>query len=456
MNNFMFYTAAFVLALGVLIVAHEYGHYLVARWAGVKVLRFSVGFGQSVWSRRIGRDRTEWSIGIIPLGGYVKMLDEREGQVSPDELHRSFNRQNVWRRMAIVVAGPLANLVLAVFLYWGVYWYGSEELKPILGRPVAASPAAMAGFENGERVLKAGGVPVQTWQELRWTVLQSMVDQDRIDLEVINQRSEISIRRLDLSLVKANGLESDTFEKLGFAFYQPIIPAIVGNVSPDSAAAMAGLKPGDLIARVNNEPIITWLDVVQQVRTSPGVRMDFEVVRDQQNVVIEITPAVVEEKGRQIGRIGAAVANIDPAARDGLMITVHYGLLPALGKAIDETWDKTQFTLVMIKKMFTGEVSWKNISGPVTIADYAGQSARMGVDHYLKFLALISISLAVLNLLPIPILDGGHLLYYVAEVIRRKPLSARCTEIGQKLGLAMMLTLMVCAFYNDINRLIAG
>ncbi|MEI7613455.1 MAG: RIP metalloprotease RseP [Betaproteobacteria bacterium] len=456
MNNFLFYAAAFSLALGTLIVAHELGHFLVARWAGVKVLRFSVGFGQSVWSKRLGNDRTEWSIGIFPLGGYVKMLDEREGEVSPEELHRSFNRQSVWRRMAIVVAGPLANLILAVFLYWGVFWYGTEELQPLLGPPVASSPAAAAGFVNGERVLKVAGDQVQTWQEVRWVLLRRAVDQDSIELEVINSKNEIAIRRLDVSQVREKGLDSDTFEKLGLRFYQPHIPPVIGKLTPEGSAAMAGLHVGDEIVLINQHPVSSWSEVVQQVRASPGVALAFAVTRANQQLFIEVTPALVEEGGQQIGRIGAAVMSMGVETRNQVMITVHYSLIPALGKAINETWDKTHFTLVMIKKMFTGDVSLKNISGPVTIADYAGQSARLGIDHYLKFMALISISLAVLNLLPIPILDGGHLLYYVAEVIRRKPLSERSIEMGQKIGLVLMVMLMVCSFYNDINRLISG
>lgn len=455
MNNFLYYLAAFALILGVLIVVHEFGHYLVARWAGVKVLRFSVGFGRVMWSKRFGRDGTEWAIGLFPLGGYVKMLDEREGAVPAEDAQRSFNRQSVWRRMAIVVAGPLANLVLAVVVYWGLFWYGSEEPKPILGTPVIASPAAAAGIENGERVLKVGGELVQTWQDMRWILLRRAVDQDVIELEVINARNEISVRRLDLSSAREDGWEGDALDKLGISFFRPRIPAVIGYVSADSAASAAGLGAGDEILRINGKPVNTWPDVVRSVRSSPGIALDFEIQRQGQRRLLAITPAAIEEGGRQIGRIGATVK--DPGlARSALMTTVRYGPLAALGKAVNETWDKSVFSLVMIGKMITGEVSWRNISGPVTIADYAGQSAKLGLGYYLKFLALVSISLAVLNLLPIPILDGGHLLYYVVEIIKRGPLSERSMEIGQQIGLALMLMLMAFAFYNDINRLISG
>ncbi|WP_301102770.1 RIP metalloprotease RseP [Propionivibrio sp.] len=455
MSNFIYYLAAFALILGILIVVHEYGHYIVARRVGVKVLRFSVGFGRAVWSKRIGRDGTEWAIALFPLGGYVKMLDEREGDVAPEELHRSFNRQSVWRRMAIVVAGPLANLLLAVVVYWGLFWHGTEELKPILGTPAIASPAAAAGFENGERVLKVGGELVQTWQEMRWVLLRRAVDQDLIEFEVINQGNEIAVRQLNVSVAREDGWEGDALEKLGIGFFRPRISPVVGKISPDSAAAAAGLYPGDEILLINKKPVGTWSDVVRSVRSSPGKALDFEVQRKLERYLIVITPAVIEENGRQIGRIGATVRD-SGYSRSDLMITVRYGPLSAFGKALDETWEKSVFSLVMIGKMITGEVSWRNISGPVTIADYAGQSAKLGIGYYLKFLALVSISLAVLNLLPIPILDGGHLLYYVLEIIKRGPLSERSMEIGQQIGLALMLMLMAFAFYNDINRLISG
>ncbi|MBL8415661.1 MAG: RIP metalloprotease RseP [Propionivibrio sp.] len=455
MSNFLYYLAAFALILGVLIVVHEYGHYLLARWVGVKVLRFSVGFGRALWSKRIGRDGTEWALGIFPLGGYVKMLDEREGDVAPEELHRSFNRQSVGRRMAIVAAGPAANLLLAIVVYWGLFWHGIEELKPILGTPVAASPAAASGMQSGERVLKVGGDVVQTWQDMHWVLIRHAVDQDSIEFEVINPHNEITIRHLDVSSVRAGGWEGDALARLGISFYRPKIPAVLGKISPDSAAAAAGLQVGDEILVIDDKPISTWPDVVQNVRNSPGKTLDFEVVRQGERFVFEITPLPVEEGGQKIGRIGASVKDTG-AARSEMMITVRYGVISALGKAINETWDKSVFSLVMIGKMITGEVSWRNISGPVTIADYAGQSAKLGMSYYLKFLALVSISLAVLNLLPIPILDGGHLLYYVVEIIKRGPLSERSMEVGQQIGLALMLMLMAFAFYNDINRLISG
>jgi len=455
MSGFFYYLVAFALILGVLVIVHEYGHYIVARSLGVKVLRFSVGFGRIVWSRRLGRDRTEWAIALFPLGGYVKMLDEREGPVAPEELPRSFNRQSVWRRMAIVAAGPIANLLLAIVVYWGLFSYGSEELRPVLGTPVAASAAAAAGIENGERVLKVGGEAVQTWQDMRWLLLRAATDKDAVEFEVINPRSEIAIRRLDLAAVKAQGWEGDALEKLGIAFYRPRIAPVLGTLTAGSPAADAGLRPDDEVVLIDGKPIATWSEVVIAVRDSPGKRLEFVVLRRGERQAVAITPATARDKGQTIGRIGAGVKDAG-RSRSEQLITVRYGPAAALGKAIAETWDKSVFSLVMIGKMITGEVSWRNISGPVTIADYAGQSAKLGITYYLKFLALVSISLAVLNLLPIPILDGGHLLYYVVEIVKRRPLSERAMEIGQQIGLGLLCVLMAFAFYNDINRLISG
>jgi len=310
-------------------------------------------------------------------------------------------------------------------------------------------------LEDGELVLKVAGEQVQTWQEMRWLLLQRAVDQDLIDLEVINARHEISLRRLDVSPIRQSGWDGDALGRLGLGLFRPELPAVFGTVSGNSAAADAGLLSGDEVLAVDGQAIGTWSDFVRIVRRSPGKPLALDLLRNGQQIRLTVTPASVDEQGQEIGRIGVAVSDGD-RSRDELIVTVSYGPLVALHRALGETWDKSTFTLLMIGKMITGEVSWRNISGPVTIADYAGRSAKLGLDYYIKFLALVSISLGVLNLLPIPILDGGHLLYYLVEIIKRGPVSERSMEIGQKIGMALLFMLMAFAFYNDINRLFSG
>lgn len=455
MKDFLFYALAFAVLLGVLIVVHEFGHYLVARLAGVKILRFSVGFGRPLLLWRAGRDRTEWTICAVPLGGYVRMLDEGEGDVRPEEAPRAFNRQSVWKRIAIVAAGPLANLLLATVLYWGLFMYGTEELRPVLGQPAQSSPAERAGVQNGEKVLRIDGQGVETWSDLRWQLLRLMVEKDTTELEVVNDHHEIAFRRLDLTAARTAEAGTDPIASLGLRFFRPIVPAVLGDITPGSAAATAGMRAGDRIAAIDGKPVASWMDVVQTVRAAPDIPLRFELLRAGRTVDVVVTPASMVSGGVEIGRIGAAVADPD-AGRENLIVTVAYGPFVALGKAAAETWDKSWFSLQMMGKMLTGVLSWRNISGPVTIADYAGQSAKLGATHYFRFMALVSISLAVLNLLPIPMLDGGHLLYYVAEILRGRPLPDSLLVIGQKIGLTVVMLLMAFALYNDFTRMIPG
>ena len=455
MSDVPFYLAAFAVVLGVLIVVHELGHYLVARWCGVKVLRFSVGFGRVLWKRRLGADCTEWAVSVFPLGGYVKMLDEREGDVAGEEAHRAFNRQSVGKRSLIVAAGPLANFALAILLYWAVFMHGSDELLPVLGTPVQGSPAAVAAIQNGEQVRSVDGQPVATWNDFRWLLLQKAADQSSVDLEVINAKEEISFRRLDLRVVSEQGWEGDALERLGVRFYRPDMPPIFGEVVAGGPAARAALKPGDRVLRVDDREVDLWIDFVAVMRESAGKSVRLEVRRGDEVLVVEVVPDSVSEKGRAVGKIGVAVRT-DSGGRRELRTFVRHGFVESGRLALLETWDKSVFSLVMMGKMLIGEVSWKNLSGPVTIADYAGQSARLGLDYYLKFMALVSISLGVLNLLPIPVLDGGHLLYHMIEVVRRRPLSERAMEIGQQIGMSILFALMAFAFFNDISRLLNG
>ncbi len=447
--------AAFVIALGALVIVHEYGHYLVARLCGVKVLRFSIGFGMPLWKKRFGRDRTEWVVAAVPLGGYVKMLDEREGEVPPQELNRAFNRQSVWRRYAVVIAGPVANFLFAILLYWLLFMHGVQEARPIVAAPQPDTPAASAGFEAGETIRAINGEPVASWQEVRWRMLQLALERQRVKVEVLNRNNQLNWRTLDLSPFDAEQLEGDTLALIGLKLYRPEISPVIGQVVSGSVAEQAGLRPGDHILSADGKPIISWNALVELVRSHPGRELRLTYERGGERSELALVPEAVQQNGSAVGRIGAA-AKLDQQAMDNLVTVVRYGAPSALAKAIEKTWDTSVFSLRMLGRMLIGQVSWKNLSGPVTIADYAGQSAQLGLVSYLSFLALISISLGVLNLLPIPLLDGGHLMYYTVEIFKGSPVSDRMMEIGQKLGLTLLLVLMAFAFYNDINRLISG
>ena len=455
MGNFLFYLGAFALALGLLIVVHEAGHFVVARWCGVKVLRFSVGFGKPLLSRRIGRDRTELALAAFPLGGYVKMLDEREGEVDQAELPRAFNRQSVWKRFIIVLAGPVANFALAIFMYWVLFVHGVEEPRPVLGKPEAQSMVEQAGFQEGELVRSINGQPIDSWQELRWELLQQALAKSGATLEVINKRQEISFRKLDLASLDTSDLEGDILQQIGFRIYRPQLPPIIGKITPGGVADLAGLREGDRILAIDGVPIERWAQVVAVIREAPGRPIRLDAQRQGQAISFTIMPGEVDDRGKRIGRIGIAVLE-QTDDRAALLIIVKYGPVESLVKAVGLTWETSAFSLTMLGRMVVGDVSWKNLSGPVTIADYAGQSAKLGLAYYIKFLALISISLGVLNLLPIPLLDGGHLMYYIVEIIKGGPVSERVMEIGQQIGLALLVMLMAFAFYNDINRLVSG
>jgi regulator of sigma E protease len=445
---------AFVVAIVVLVVFHEYGHYMVARWCDVKVLRFSVGFGNVIWSRA-GKDGTEWALSAIPLGGYVKMLDEREGDVAPHELRQAFNRKPVLQRMAIVVAGPLANLLLAVVLYWALFMYGVPGVKPVLGDIPLGTPAAVASLQAQSTIVSINGQATQSWQEARWTLLELILQQHTATLELRDKAGAVTVRDLDMSQLSAADLDGDFMRKLGLLPYQPPVYPIIGQLTEDGAAAQAGMKAGDRVLSVNGKAIVLWEDWVKVIRAHPGQMLQLEIERDGARRILSVTPAVVMDKGERIGRIGAG-AQIDSKAFEALLTEVRYPPLQALSEGVSKTWDTAVISLKMMGKMVMGEVSLKNLSGPITIADYAGQSAQMGLGAYVGFLALISISLGILNLLPIPLLDGGHLLYYSVEFFKGSPVSDNLWEAGQKVGIALLVTMMAFALYNDVSRLILG
>ncbi len=444
---------AFIVAIAVLVVIHEFGHYWVARLYGVKVLRFSVGFGKALYTKRFANGETEWVIAAIPLGGYVKMLDEREGEVEPHELHRAFNRQPVLRRMAIAVAGPVANLLLAIALYWMLFVHGVPGLKPLLGEVAPQTPAAAAQLQAQETIISINGRATPSWQEVRWALLDLALQDAEVRIEGRTELGEVVQHVLDLKVLVPADLDGDFLHKLGLQPYQPPVVPVIGKLIEGGVAQRVGLRAGDHILRVDGRAITHWKELVETVRSHPGQVLRLDIERDGSLLNLDITPEASREEGFTIGKIGAA-PYIDRQAFDALLIEVRYAPLAALGQAVRKTWETSVLSLKMLGKMVLGEMSLKNLSGPITIADYAGQSAHMGVAAYLSFLALISISLGVLNLLPIPLLDGGHLLYYTVELIKGSPVSEKAWEAGQKVGIALLVTLMVLALYNDFSRLI--
>ena len=454
--SLLFTLGAFAVTLGILIVVHEYGHYLVARMCGVRVLRFSVGFGKPLVSKRFAPDGTEWVLAAFPLGGYVKMLDEREGPVEPGDVPYAFSSQSIYRRSAIVLAGPVANLLLAVLLYWFLFVYGVPGIKPIVGDVPLATPAAAASLHRGDTITRIGNEPAVTWQDVSWILIQHAVQKSVVEIETLNERGEIATHQLDMSGLSSDDLDNDFMGKLGLTRFHPDFPAKIGKVLPDGVAAKAGLRVGDEILSVNQTPLDRWEELVQWVRLNPGLPLTVAIKRGGDSFQVKVIPDSVKESGPSpVGKIGASPM-VDPALIAKLVTEVRYPIGKAFVQALRKTWDTSLFSLKMLGKMVIGQVSWKNISGPITIADYAGQSARFGWVPYISFLALISISLGVLNLLPIPLLDGGHLMYYMVEMIKGSPVSEKTMEIGQQIGIAILLTLMIFAFYNDINRLVVG
>ena len=441
---------AFVVTLGVLVTFHELGHYVVARLAGVKVLRFSIGFGRILWSRRVGPDATEWALSAVPLGGYVKMVDEREGEVAAADLPRAFNRQSVWKRMAIVIAGPLANLLLAVLLFAGTYIVGVPGQRAVLAPPPADSPAAAAGLAAGDLVAAVDGDRIRSWQDLRWRLLRDS-GADRVVLTIERPDGTTSTRPVSLSTLAPTDWEGNFLGALGLRI--DLGTPLVNEVVAGKPAAEAGLRAGDSIVAIEGKPTRSPGDVAAVTNAHPDEPLHFTILRGGKKLDLEVTPEASEQGGKRIGLAGMRLA-VDPAAIEGLAVTVRYGPVEALAQATVKTWELSVFTLKMLGRILTGNASLKNISGPLTMADYAGQSAQAGALIFVGYLALISISLGVLNLLPIPILDGGHLLYYLVEIFKGSPVSDRVLEVGQRIGMAVLALLMALALFNDLSRLL--
>lgn len=452
MHTILISIIAFLVALGLLITVHEFGHFWVARRVGVKVLRFSIGFGPPLW-RRTGADGTEYVLAALPLGGYVKMLDEREGEVAPHELNRAFNRQSLPARMAVVSAGPIFNLLFAVLAYWLMFMLGVVGLKPVLGDIAQDTPAARAGLHPGDQVLAAEGRETPTWDALALALLDGAARDGVIRLRVQTTNNDVHSLSLAVNTRDAVGSQEDFLKTLGLQPWQPSFPAIVDKIEPGGAAQQAGLRAGDRVLTVDGAAVKDWDHWVEWVRAHPGTRHSITVARGKQTLKIALQPESFHDTGGTIGRIGA-YGRIPEGLYEGMRAEFHYGPFGALRAALQRTGDMSLLTLRMLGKMVMGQASVKNLSGPLSIAQYAGQSASSGPSSFLGFLAIISLSLAILNLLPIPVLDGGHLMYYLIELVKGSPVSERIQHLGQTVGVGLLLMLMVVAFYNDLTRLL--
>lgn len=444
----------FLIALGILITVHEFGHYWVARKCGVKVLRFSIGFGRPLWQRVKGEDQTEYVLAAIPLGGYVKMLDEREGEVDEKEVHRAFNRQSLAKRTAIVAAGPLFNFALAIVAYWIIFVVGVVGMKPIVGPVVEGSIAAQGGLRAGDVILAVDDTLTPTWQSVVIKMLEGALDGGPVVVRVSEASGGIEVDRHLLMGSLPDDLNRGGFlDFVGVRPSRPAIAPLIGRLAPDGAAELAGIKIGDLIVAVDGQEMNDWEAWVDYVRSRPERVLSVDVERDGKFVSLLLTPARYETNEGDIGRIGAGVQLQDMP--EELKALVQYGPVDALVNATEKTWSMSVLTVQMMAKMVTGDISLNNLSGPISIARYAGYSASTGIISFLSFLAIVSISLGVLNLMPIPMLDGGHLAYYAVEWIKGSPVSEQTQLLGQKLGIIMLMCLMSVAFYNDIVRLFA-
>ena len=444
--------AAFVIAVGILVAVHEFGHFWVARRLGVRVLRFSIGFGRSIWTRR-GADGTEYAIGILPLGGYVKMLDEHDADVPEADREGAFNRKPLWARSAIVLAGPAFNFLFAAFAWWLVYMVGFAGLKAVVGEVTHGLPAERAGLGTGVAVVAVEGREATTWSAVVAAILGEALDQDRVELRWTAPDRGIESGSLDLRGVDLDGLTSGSFfATLGIEPAMPVSPPVIGAVNEGEAADRAGMRPGDVVVRALGQPIGSWAEWVRFVRERPEVEFPVEVRRDVEIVTLALRPAAVEHGGETVGRIGA-VLDQDAMSTEDWYVTERRAPWEAAVRATGRTWEITSLTVGLLWKMVRLELSSEHLSGPITIARYARDSASGGFTRFLEFLAIVSVSLGILNLLPIPVLDGGHLLIHLAEALKGGPLSPRTMFFGYQAGLVLLVGLMGLALYNDLMRL---
>lgn len=442
----------FIIAIGILVSFHEFGHFWVARKVGVKVIRFSVGFGKVLWSYQRNPEATEYVLSAIPLGGYVKMVDEREGEVASEDLPYAFNRQPLWARTAIVAAGPAFNLILAVILFWCVLVVGETGIKPIIGVVAQGTLAANAGFVEGDEIVSVNDKLTPTWTEAMGVIIASALNGDQeVNVTVKNLDNQQNERSLSFSETTIQSPEV-LYQQLGFKPWSPKLKPIIGNVLPESAALSAGLLKGDVLISADGVLLQDWMQWVEMVKSHPAVLINVVIERDGVQLPLSITPKSVQVEQKTEGKIGAAVLVPEDLLKS---VTVEYALSPidAIPIAFETTGYYSSATLKMMGRMLLGKASVENLSGPISIAQYAGQSATMGLVAFIKFMALVSVSLGVLNLLPVPVLDGGHLLFFALEAIKGRPLSDKIQNFFQQVGMTLLMSLMALAMFLDVQRL---
>ncbi|WP_318437486.1 sigma E protease regulator RseP [Photobacterium leiognathi] len=451
MIEFIRNLSAFLVALGILIAVHEFGHFWVARRCGVYVERFSIGFGKSLW-RRVGKDGTEYTLAMIPLGGYVKMLDERVEEVPAEKRHMAFNNKKLWQRSAIVAAGPLANFLFAIFAYWVVYLIGVPALKPVIGEVAPQSIAAQAGITPGMELKSVSGIETSDWESANMAMVSHIGDKT-MQITATEPNSDVVITRtLDLSHWSYDPESQQVLNTLGIMPYRPEITLNVAQLVDNSAAVDAGFKLNDKIVAIDKKPVTEWQQFVDAVRTHPDQQLSVEVLRDGQLMMLSLVPhSKVEPDGSKIGYVGLA-PSIEPWP-ESYKINLQFGPLEAVVKATEKTKQLVTLTFDMVTKLFTGDVAIKNLSGPISIAKGAGMTADFGLVYFLGFLALISVNLGIVNLLPLPVLDGGHLMFFAIEAVTRRPVSERIQDIGYRVGSAILVALMAVALFNDFTRL---
>ncbi len=453
MTEFITSLLAFIVALGLLVAVHEYGHFWVARRLGVKVLRFCIGFGKPIWSRVAGKDPVEYAVAAIPLGGYVKLLDEREGPVPEADRHRSFNAQTPMRRIAILAAGPAFNFLFAIAAYWLMFVTGVTAIKPVIGAVEPGSYAAAAGIAADDEIVAVDGTDTPTLMDAQLGLLSGLVAEGRVTLQLRDAGGALRSAVLEIEGDRRRFTEpGELVPGLGLTRWHPTVPPRIADVVPDGSAAASGLEPGDLVVSAEGVPVATWSDWVDYIRERPDQTVPIVIERDGAAQALELSIGSMLTEDGLIGRIGAGVV-LPENPYAPVLTEQRHSPITAIGQGVERTWSMSVLTVKMIYRMITGDVSPRNISGPINIASAAGMTASAGLAAFLSFLAIVSISLGILNLLPIPLLDGGQIVYQVAEMAKGSPVSEKAQLIGQQIGIVLLLLLMSVAFYNDIVRL---